>query len=288
MIINIYYDIILLEYEGGEKMEFLYKLYDNEYFGIALFIVIAILIFLFLLILFFGKKDEKKRKLEETKRLELKSANAFKETNESVESLEIPEIAQPNSNVNTVQEEIKSNEEVVLNTPKLDTNSIETLNENSGENLHDVQSVESSNNSKESNVTIDLPEFNTSEEKNTNDDLNIDNLFQTNLELPKEEDVDNQVFNMEMPEIKEEKQVMPKVEAPFSSVYINKDEEINNNIELPKENVQPLGFELPKMVENDTLNKEKENTEEPVEISKVSDFDSLFGDLENETYNINK
>lgn len=276
-------------------MEFLYKLYDNEYFGIALFIVIAILIFLFLLILFFGKKDEKKRKLEETKRLELESTNAFKETNESIESLEIPEIAQPNSNVNTVQEDIKSNEEVVLNTPKLDPNSLETLNDNSGDNLHDVQSVESSNNIKESNVTIDLPEFNTSEEvKNTNDDLNIDNLFQTNLELPKKEDIDNQVFNMEMPEIKEEKQVMPKVEAPFSSVYINKDEEINNNIELPKENVQPLGFELPKMAENEVneqsqdIFKEKTEIKKEPEISKISDFDSLFGNIENETYNINK
>ena len=48
-------------------MEFLYKLYESEYFGIGLFIVITILTFLFLVILFFGKKDEKVRKLEETK-----------------------------------------------------------------------------------------------------------------------------------------------------------------------------------------------------------------------------
>ncbi len=45
-------------------MEFLYKLYSNDYFGIGLFIVITILAFSFLVILFFGKKDEKARKEE--------------------------------------------------------------------------------------------------------------------------------------------------------------------------------------------------------------------------------
>lgn len=42
-------------------MEFLYKLYSNNYFGIGLFIVITLLAFTFLVILFFGKKDEKAR-----------------------------------------------------------------------------------------------------------------------------------------------------------------------------------------------------------------------------------
>lgn len=45
-------------------MEFLYRLYSNDYFGIGLFIVITILAFSFLVILFFGKKDEKARKEE--------------------------------------------------------------------------------------------------------------------------------------------------------------------------------------------------------------------------------
>ncbi len=42
-------------------MEFLYKLYSNNYFGIGLFAIITVLAFAFLIILFFGKKDEKKR-----------------------------------------------------------------------------------------------------------------------------------------------------------------------------------------------------------------------------------
>ena len=43
-------------------MDFLYKLYSYNYFGIGLFIVITILAFAFLVILFFGKKDEKTRR----------------------------------------------------------------------------------------------------------------------------------------------------------------------------------------------------------------------------------
>ena len=45
-------------------MDLLENLYNIENFGIYLFIAIGILIILFLVILFFGKKDEKKRKLE--------------------------------------------------------------------------------------------------------------------------------------------------------------------------------------------------------------------------------
>ena len=48
-------------------MDLLENLYNIENFGIYLFIAIGVLIVLFLVILFFGKKDEKKRKLEETR-----------------------------------------------------------------------------------------------------------------------------------------------------------------------------------------------------------------------------
>ena len=57
-------------------MDLLENLYNIENFGIYLFIVIGILFILFLVILFFGKKDEKKRKLEET---QLKEAEPPKE-----------------------------------------------------------------------------------------------------------------------------------------------------------------------------------------------------------------
>ncbi|MBE6154274.1 MAG: hypothetical protein E7163_01690 [Firmicutes bacterium] len=72
-------------------MEFLDKLYESEYFGIGLFIVISFLVVTFLIVLFFGKKDEKKRKLEETNKLNIEknTTNTFVET--SVETpVEMP------------------------------------------------------------------------------------------------------------------------------------------------------------------------------------------------------
>lgn len=252
-------------------MEFLYKLYDNEYFGIALFIVIAILIFLFLLILFFGKKDEKKRKLEETKRLELESTNAFKETNENVESLEIPEIKQPevlneDQGVLAVNnlENANETEDSVINVPTLDVADFD-LKEETKEN---------------SSINIELPKIDEHKEYSNENSVDIDNLFQTNLELPKE--------NKESEEIKEKTNNVnaSKIEAPFSSVYVNKVEETK----VDNTNSNEFSFELPKMAAPDSENiKENETPKaEETEISKVSDFDSLFGDIETETYNIEK
>ena len=43
-------------------MDFLESLYSIENFGIYLFVIIGILVILFLIVLFFGKKDQKKRK----------------------------------------------------------------------------------------------------------------------------------------------------------------------------------------------------------------------------------
>lgn len=59
--------------------EFLDKLYSNEYFGFYLIIAIIVLVILFLVILFFGKKDQRKREIEETRKLQQINADAFKE-----------------------------------------------------------------------------------------------------------------------------------------------------------------------------------------------------------------
>lgn len=65
-------------------MDFLNKLYESNYFGIGLFTVISFLVVTFLVVLFFGKKDEKKRKLEETNSLKIENNNqAFKEVSET-------------------------------------------------------------------------------------------------------------------------------------------------------------------------------------------------------------
>ncbi len=73
-------------------MDFLDKLYSSNYFGIGLFAVIAFLVVTFLIVLFFGKKDEKKRKLEVTQNLE--ATDTFKETTKEV-PVEIPTNPEP-------------------------------------------------------------------------------------------------------------------------------------------------------------------------------------------------
>ena len=72
-------------------MEFLNKLYESNYFGIGLFAVISFLVVTFLVVLFFGKKDEQKRKLENTSNnANLNNdINGFKEINNSI-PLEVP------------------------------------------------------------------------------------------------------------------------------------------------------------------------------------------------------
>lgn len=47
-------------------MDFLNQLYSNDNFGIILFAFISILVLAFLIVLFFGKKDQKERRLMET------------------------------------------------------------------------------------------------------------------------------------------------------------------------------------------------------------------------------
>ncbi len=272
-------------------MEFLYKLYDTEYFGIGLFIVIAVLIFLFLLILFFGKKDEKNRKLEETKKLELMKENDTKEVNDDLTSEEIPVIEQPtldiektnensdismdNTTINPVENEVKGIEiptlvEESVKEEVVPTEEIKVGNNNAFENLEN-----------DSNSSINS--------------LNLDELFQTNNISEPIEEIKEPVVEIKEPteEVKEvfEKPSL-KVEAPFSSVYTN-DEIIKPSVPEIKEEVVSNSFELPKKVEMPKLNEVKEEIKEipeekAKEVEPVSDFDSLFGNIEPEIFNIDK
>jgi len=91
--------------------DFLNNLYNNEYFGFYLIIAIIVLIILFLVILFFGKKDQRKREIEATKKLQQINADAFKEeqteiklevneinTNNLEDTIVVPEIEAPTLN----------------------------------------------------------------------------------------------------------------------------------------------------------------------------------------------
>ncbi len=70
------------------------KIYNYNYFGYYLLIAIVLLLVLFIIILVFGKKDQHKREVEATKKLEqINSEDAFKE-----ESTEVPLNIEPNVN----------------------------------------------------------------------------------------------------------------------------------------------------------------------------------------------
>ena len=81
-------------------MDFLDRLYSSNYFGIGLFAVIAFLVVTFLIVLFFGKKDEKKRKLEATKTVDVQNTvNTMKETSTPT-PVEIPVNPEPVAPIN--------------------------------------------------------------------------------------------------------------------------------------------------------------------------------------------
>lgn len=265
-------------------MEFLYKLYENEYFGIGLFAIITVLLFLFLIILFFGKKDEKVRKLEETKKLELENINAFKEVEEMKEKLDIPVIEQP-----IIKEEVIENKvEPSFDNPFVE----EPLKAELAEEFESVneESVE--------DINFELPDLTANK---VEEPVNEENIFQTPVleetmfeEPLKEEIVEEKPetdeiifeeinpFDMSSIQLEEETPavVKPKVEAPFSSVFVNEVQPVQEPIGEPiKEEIieEHNEFELPKMVEV-----QKETNE-----SNVDDFDSLFGNVATETYDLN-
>lgn len=98
--------------------ELLNKLYSYEYFGVYLMISILVLVVLFIVILFFGKKDQKNREIEATKKLQQIENDTFKE--DSIENA---------VDVNTLSQETLENDTIIV--PNINT--IETDNDLSDE-----------------------------------------------------------------------------------------------------------------------------------------------------------
>ncbi len=123
--------------------EFLNRLYNYEYFGTYLLISIAVLILLFIIVLFFGKKDQKNRELEATKKLQqINVDDAFKEDTLG-DTVEVPitnneetldnTIAVPQIDVLNTDNNLNNNEEIISNASDLNNDdvnsSLESLNE---------------------------------------------------------------------------------------------------------------------------------------------------------------
>ena len=236
-------------------MDFLNKLYESNYFGIGLFAVIAFLVVTFLIVLFFGKKDEKKRKLEATQKLA--ADNTFKETTEPT-PVEIPANPEP---VEPINLEANSIVEPVVMTPN------EPL----------VKPVEPVTPIMPTPPINQEPINPIKEEDNFVDNLSIEEPVRPVIDTPKVEPIITPVA----PIIKDE----PVVEPPVKVVEPTK-------IEIPKETITPvepiIKEEEPKLEINEepVINTYYKPVEKSKEVEEVKvpniDFDSLAKSISKE------
>ena len=295
--------------------DFLNKLYNYEYFGTYLMIAIAVLVLLFIIVLFFGKKDQKKREIEETKKLQqINNQDAFKEEN-NVASVEVPsEVAETPT---LTQEKLENDTIIVPNinniSPEMnvenlaDATNTETLEVNNNSAVDEIPepvlpqeelNINASDNMQPSISEIPEPVINPILDKEEEKPLvfnepvnetpafnNIESQFVTpepEMPAPSVQLTDVPDFNFDeiisgVEEAKEETVSKPK--EVFSSVYAPEKE----TIELPKMEEKSaknddLDIELP------TLKKEVE--EEKIEMPVLNDYN--LDNISGEDYNINK
>ena len=301
-------------------MEFLYRLYSNDYFGIGLFIVITILAFSFLVILFFGKKDEKARNTEINKEKNTTETvtNPVDNKENTVEEVELQpdSIGQLDSVIEglapasdaPVEENEKEQEsnpidpfavpENLISTPELPDeqpeNEVVLPQEGKEENVSEIEQNSSP-------FEMDGGEVSDQEAEKTEEESAIPsniNLEPFHIEAPViEEPVPNDIFA----EPSNEEPKKPTLPPQFSSVYLN------NSNNKPKENIEketdkkveaeevaPMpvkpDFELPKTLDLPKLNKNSNASSN--DIIKSSDssktITNIFDKLEEDTYTIDK
>lgn len=274
--------------------EFLNNLYSYEYFGFYLILSIIVLVILFIIILFFGKKDQKEREIEATKKLQQINSEAFKEeTNE--EKLELSSehylddtIVVPNINdvpiFNNVEEDdeipepvipIVEQEEPVVDEIKIETPVVEEEQQEEFSFEPLLEKIE------EKPLAID----------NTNifNEEFVEQVIETpKIEIkPVVEEIEVPEFNFDeiVKDVEEVKLNESYNKGPqiFSSVYVpeKKEEPV---IEMPKVEIpavkeeEDLGFELPSL--------KKEEIKEEIEVPVLNDYN--LDELSGESYTINK
>ncbi len=253
-------------------MEFLNKLYSNEYFGIGLFVVMSILAFTFLVVLFFGKKDEKARIKEEKLLNEEKEEEPIKQEDLDTITLNEDAIASEPKEEND-QIEIEEN----FNRLENEEDSKEELETFEEKKIEDIDPFVTSN------LVLNTDYIN--EESNnqetpsvdaTSDIYNLNNVMQENLDFMNEEesiedvlskydqweeqtehedtlDITRPVIEEVTPSniFTEDVETNKVVNAPFSSVYL--ENEKNEEAEEPEKeinfNSDTKAFELPKRVD---------------------------------------
>lgn len=297
--------------EAIEK--FLNNLYSYEYFGLYLLISIIVLVILFIIILFFGKKDQKIREIEATKKLQQINNDAFKEDSIS-ENLQINNEPLDNTIVvpriedipviNNVEENNEIPEPIIPMENNI--NISETVSNNINKNSEQIMSIEENTNKEKIEQIKEENDFEPILDPIEEKPLAIDNTNIFNSKFSDEvikmeneeikpviEEVEVPEFNFDevIKEVEEVKQTENYNRGPqiFSSVYVPEQKE-EPAIEMPKLEIptqvveEEMDFELP------TLKKEDEKIEEPVkekiEVPILNDYN--LDNLSGETYTINK
>lgn len=263
--------------------DILNKIYSYEYFGFYLILAIIVLVVLFLIILFFGKKDQKNREIEATKKLQQISEDTFKEEETSKE-LEIND---------SIKEGVLEDTIVVPNIEEVPTLNYIEDNEEIPEPVLPKEEVKNVI----EDTTIMEPLLEKVEEKplvfeNTNV---FNNEFVNEVKHEEVKDVKEEVINeeIEVPKFNFEEIVKEvedtkttntntfKSEPVFSSVYVKPKEEVKEEkVEIPVEKaLEDLAFELPSL-------KKEEQKEEEIEVPILKDYN--LDELSGETYTINK
>lgn len=275
-------------------MNFLDKLYSSNYFGIGLFAVIAFLVVTFLIVLFFGKKDQKKRKLEETQKLE--ANNTFKETSVPT-PVEIPTNPEPvapinlevesNSMVEPVQSVIEPNIATPIEpiTPIMPVAPINDINNDNNNEYID-------------NLKIEEPTISKIETPKVEPIINHNSVIKeepiqkvmepTRIELPKEPThVINEsikpIINEEVtPIIKEETPTLQINEEPVINTYYKPTEKIETEkIKVPNIDFDALAKSISK--ELDELEKDSKKYEE-VTVTPISQVTNSNPSIKPQTF----
>lgn len=305
--------------------ELLNKLYSYEYFGIYLMISIIVLIALFIIILFFGKKDQKEREIEATKKLQQINNDAFKDDsleqkleieNVTKEQLENDTIAVPTiedvpsimaTSDNEIPEPVLPIQEAM---PAESNNSVEPVAEISLETpVEDIPVVDI--------PVIETPVVEQEKEEETapllekveekplifNDfsldmpsvpeDVQVEPIAPV-VEQETEEEIEVPTFNFDeiLQGVEETKKEQTYTKGPeiFSSVYVpEKEVEDTPATEEPvvKASVQEeLEFELPTLKKDVIEEQKQEEVKEEIEVPELNDYN--LDELFGETYTINK
>lgn len=294
-------------------MEFLYRLYSNNYFGIGLFIVITILAFSFLVILFFGKKDEKEQIAKANKKnIEQENTKEKIETSQTENILPTEGLESVSLTMNEpaqtepIEENISAEEAPILN-PFINNEEILPIeNEREEEIPSIIEEPVISETTEIPNIFTMGPILEDTMNTAISEVEEPKEEFAPILEeIPEkiipviEEETPADIFTMK-PELQEEipvkKPVMP-ASTQFSSVYVTKEKPVEEPNVVVEKPIEPLPkkpeFDLPK------LNKEvkvtsNDNIIKPImnEVNngnhQEGNLNDLLANFEDDSYTINK